>query len=87
PAMGMAFGLERVIELVKTVNPDFLQPTKPDVFLAQLGIEAAKHIFPLFEKLRVSGLRVAANFAKEGLKQQLEVANKMGVVYTVILGQ
>ncbi len=87
PAVGMAFGLERLIELVKKTNPGFLSEVKPDVFLAQLGIEAAKHIFPLFEKLRVSGLAVAANFAKEGLKQQLEVANKLGVVYTVILGQ
>lgn len=87
PAVGMAFGLERLVELVKKVNPNFISEAKVDIFLAQLGIEAAKHIFPLYEKLRASGLSVAANFAKEGLKQQLEVANKLGVVFTVILGQ
>ncbi|MDP1709940.1 MAG: histidine--tRNA ligase, partial [Candidatus Komeilibacteria bacterium] len=87
PAVGMAFGLERLLDLVKKTNPDFLVSQKPDIFLAQLGMEAAKHIFCLFEKLRSSGLRVVANFSKEGLKQQLEIANKLGVTYTVILGQ
>lgn len=87
PAVGMAFGLERLLDLVKTTNPALAPTERPDVFLAQLGEEAAKHIFPLFEKLRAAGLKVAANFAKEGLKGQLEAANKQAVVYAVILGQ
>lgn len=87
PAVGMAFGLERLLDLIKKSNSTFLDTPKPDIFLAQLGVEAAKHIFSLFEKLRSSGLRVVSNFSKEGLKQQLEIANKLGVTYTVILGQ
>ena len=86
PAVGLAFGLERVIDLMKSakVSPE---ASRPEVFLAQLGEEAAKHAFSLFEKLRRADFRVVANFARESLKGQLELANKLGVVFAVILGQ
>lgn len=86
PAVGMAFGLERVVDLMKSSKVS-LEETRPDVFLAQLGEEAAKHAFLIFEKLRSAGVRAVANFAREGLKGQLELANKLGVVFAVILGQ
>ena len=41
----------------------------------------------LFERLRRDGLSVAANFAKDSLKQQLEHANRIGVRLALILGQ
>jgi histidyl-tRNA synthetase len=37
--------------------------------------------------LRREGLKVAECFAKDGLKAQLEVADKLGVKYALILGQ
>ena len=86
PAVGMAFGLERVVELMKSTKVEIPNP-KPDVFLAQLGEEAAKHAFLLFERLRSADIKAVANFAREGLKGQLELANKLGVVFAVILGQ
>jgi len=86
PAVGMAFGLERVVDLMKSSKVS-LETAGPDVFLAQLGEEAAKHAFLLFEKLRSAGVRAVANFAHEGLKGQLELANKLGVVFAIILGQ
>lgn len=87
PAIGMAFGVERLLTEVKRANPDWVAKEKPKVFLAQLGEEAAKRSFSLFEKLRASGIKTAANFAKEGLKTQLELADKLGVAFAVILGQ
>mgnify|MGYP001600617693 FL=1 len=41
----------------------------------------------LFEDLRASGVHAAANFSKGALKGQLEIANRLGAKYTVILGQ
>ncbi len=86
-AVGVAFGLERVVDLLQKSNKQLRTTRKPEVFLAQLGEEATKHSFRLFEVLRNSGIDVRANFSKDGLKQQLEIADKMGVVFTVILGQ
>ncbi|MBU2575990.1 histidine--tRNA ligase [Patescibacteria group bacterium] len=85
--VGMAFGLERLIDVVHKSKKDSVKRKRPQVFLAQLGEEAAKRAFPLFERLRESGICVRANFSKSGLKQQLEIADKLGVVYSVILGQ
>ncbi len=87
PAVGMAFGLERLVSAFKKTKPQAGSEKKPQVFLAQLGEAATKRTFTLFETIRSSGLRVRANFGKSGLKSQLELADKLGVVYAVILGQ
>ncbi|MBI2050511.1 MAG: histidine--tRNA ligase [Parcubacteria group bacterium] len=87
PGVGMAFGLERVILALKKSGAPIPAEKAPQVLLAQLGEEATKHAFVLFETLRSAGLPVRANFAKLGLKAQLEHADKLGVVYAVILGQ
>lgn len=87
PAVGMAFGLERVISALKRSGAALREENQPQVFLAQLGEEATKHTFALFETLRSAGIPVRANFAKQGLKAQLEYADKLKVVYAVILGQ
>jgi len=87
PAVGMAFGVERVIEASKKLKEKSQKKEKIDVFLAQLGEGVTKHALPLYEKLRDCGIKVRANFSKDGLKGQLELADKLGVVYAVILGQ
>ena len=87
PAVGMAFGLERMIELARTSGKALPKGRQPQLFLAQLGEEASKHAFGLFEVLRKANIRVRANFSKDGLKAQLEQADKLGVPYCIILGQ
>jgi histidyl-tRNA synthetase len=87
PAVGMAFGIERVIEASEKLKAKNAKNEKIDVFLARLGEGVTKHALPIFERLRDAGISVRANFSKDGLKQQLEIADKLGVVYTVILGQ
>jgi len=41
----------------------------------------------LFEDLRKGNIKTAENFSKDGLKSQLEQADKLGVKYTLIIGQ
>jgi histidyl-tRNA synthetase len=87
PACGFGIGLERVIMAMKEQNVETPQPRKPDVFLAQLGDAARRKAFNLFEEMRQTGIKAAANFSKGTLKGQLEVANRLGAAYTLILGQ
>ncbi len=87
PAIGFAGGIERpIIKLKeKLIAP---RPTPaPEVFLAQLGDSARRKMLKLFEQLRSQGVRVAEAMTKDGIKQQLEVANKLGAHYTLIVGQ
>jgi histidyl-tRNA synthetase len=87
PACGFAIGIERVVKamLDRGINPD-ARP-KPALFFAQLGDGARRVGLRLFEEFRVAGIPVAEAFGKNALKAQLEVAAKLAVPYTLILGQ
>lgn len=87
PALGFGAGLERLISRIKEEGVIVPSALRPEIFIAQLGIEAKKKAMSLFEDLRKEGLRVVENFAKDSLKQQLEVANKIKARITLIIGQ
>lgn len=87
PAAGFAPGIERIILQMKALE---IQPParfKPQIFLAQIGDQAKIKAMALFEQLRQENVPVAENLAKDSLKAQLELANKQGVKYVMILGQ
>jgi len=87
PACGFAFGLERIIRAMadRQIDP----PARPvaKVFFAQLGDAARRVGLRLFEEFRKAKIPVAEATGKNALKAQLEVANKLNVAYTLILGQ
>jgi len=87
PAVGAAAGIERVILALKERNINVPPIKKYDIFIAQLGPEARRKSLKLFERLKESGWQVAESLSKDGLSPQLERANKLGVQFTLILGQ
>lgn len=87
PACGVALGVERLILKIKESGIDVPPPRSPDIYLAQLGDQARKKVFGLMENLRKAGFRVSHSLSKDGLKKQLEIANKLGAKYALILGQ
>ncbi len=87
PACGFGIGIERVILQLKAQQIDPKDDRRPDIFLAQLGDAARRKAINLFEELRAGGVQASANFSKGALKSQLEIANRLGAKYTVILGQ
>jgi len=87
PAVGLAIGIERTIKELKAADIKVPEPEKYQVFLAQLGKEARKKCLNLHEQLLDAGITVVESFSKDGIKPQLELADKLGVDYTLILGQ
>jgi histidyl-tRNA synthetase len=87
PAIGMAGGVERAINLLKRLKIAVPDPDQADVFLAQLGDEAKKKCQKLFNQMRKESIRVREAFSKNSLKGQLEVADKLKVKFALILGQ
>jgi len=87
PAVGASIGIERVVLKIKEANIEVPEIVKYDIFVAQLGEAAKRKCLALYEVLRKEGLKVAECFSKDGLKNQLEIANKLGVKYALILGQ
>jgi len=87
PASGFAIGIERVILKIKEKNIPLKEEEKVDLFLAQLGEQPRRKAMKLFEELRRAGFNIRQAFSKDSLKNQLEVANRLGVKYSLILGQ
>ncbi len=87
PASGFSIGVERVISHLKEKQVNITFGKKPEIFLAQIGDQAKVKAMVLFEKMRKENIQVAESLAKDSLKAQLEIANKLGVKYALILGQ
>jgi len=87
PAVGFAMGIERVVMKMQENKIEVPKARDYDVFVAQLGIEARKRALKLFEELRQDDFKVTESMSKKGLKDQLDVANKRGAKYTLIIGQ
>ena len=87
PACGMALGMEVAIIKMKEREVAVPEARRPEVFIAQLGEPAKRKSLKLFEELRRSDVLVASSFSKDGLKSQMDLADKLGVRFAVILGQ
>jgi histidyl-tRNA synthetase len=87
PAVGFAMGIERILLKLQEAKINFDKSKKYDVYVAQLGIEPRKKALKLFDDLRIAGFKVTADMSKKGLKDQMDIANKRNVPYTLILGQ
>jgi histidyl-tRNA synthetase len=87
PAMGMAFGVDRIIEApwYKKLSPRILK--KPKIYFIQLGADAKLKSLNVIEILRKAHIPIAQSLSKDSLGAQLAVAEKMGTPYAIIFGQ
>jgi histidyl-tRNA synthetase len=84
PGIGFSIGEDRLVMILEESHPDRFKPVV-DVFLAPMGEAAEQHAGALAAELRSQGLSVERS-ADRKLKRALEVANKTGARYTLILG-
>ena len=87
PACGGALGVERIANLLKLKAKKVVRDKPPLLFLAQVGDLAKGKGLKLFEEFRRANIKVAETFWKDSLSSQLKIADKLGVRYTLILGQ
>ncbi len=87
PGCGFACGVERIVNAMKDKEVEVTREDEPDIFFAQLGDAARRRGLKLFEEFRGAGIKVAEAFGKGALTSQLELSNKLGVDFTIILGQ
>jgi len=87
PACGVAFGVDRIVKQLKLENIKIQRKKPPQIFIAQIGELARQNALRIFEILRKEKFRVVENFTKDSLRSQLEIADKLKVKYTLIIGQ
>ncbi len=86
-ASGGALGIERVISLIKEKEIKVPSEPSPVIFLAQLGQAPKRKGLKLLEEFRKARIPVAEALGKDSLKAQFKMADKLGVSYTLLLGQ
>ncbi len=87
PAVGASLGVDRIIELPEYVRHAPRIVKKPKVFFIQLSFDAKLKSFEIIEALRHAKIPVQHSLSKDSLSAQLALAEKIGVPYTIILGQ
>jgi len=87
PAVGAAAGVERIIQVMKSRDIKIPKGPETKVFLAQLGDLAKRKSLKLFEDFRKAKIPISESFGRDSLKAQLNRANRLGIKYTLILGQ
>ena len=88
PATGWAMGIERIVLALGGLGISVPEShAQPKVFIAQLGEMAKRKGLLLFEELRKHGVTARASFGRDSIKSQLRIANRLGIKYTLIIGQ
>ncbi|MFP1738717.1 histidine--tRNA ligase [Lonsdalea quercina] len=89
PAVGFAMGLERLVLLVQTVNPEFKALPGVDVYVISSGAGTQSAAMLLAESLRdeMPGLKLMTNFGGGNFKKQFARADKSGARVALVLGE
>jgi histidyl-tRNA synthetase len=87
PAVGLAIGMERMISVMQKNDVKLISKKSPPVFLAYLGAAAKRKAIKLLGQLRHEGIVASESFGKTNIGAQMNVADRIGATYTVILGQ
>ena len=87
PAVGIAIGVDRIIEApwYNKLSPRISK--KPKIYFIQLGFDAKLKSLNVIEILRKGKIPIAQSISKDSLGIQLAVAEKMGMRYVIIFGQ
>ncbi len=84
PGIGFSIGEDRLVMTVEEAHPDN-NPSPLDLFIAPLGTAAARPCAQLAYDLRRAGISVELSTDAK-LKRSLEVANRLGARFTLIVG-
>jgi histidyl-tRNA synthetase len=84
PGIGFSIGEDRLVLSVEQEHPEAYQPVL-DLYIAPIGAPAERHAAKLAGSLRSAGCSVELGLDSK-LKRSLELANKMGARFVLIVG-
>ena len=87
PAVGIAIGVDRVVEApwFNKLAPRISK--KPKIYFIQLGFDAKLKSLNVIEILRKGKIPIAQSISKDNLSTQLATAERLGMRYAIIFGQ
>jgi len=85
PAVGIAFGLEPIMDLLKLQNKIELKRTPAQVYV--LPINTIQESLEVVQELRAAGIKSDFCLGKKGVSKNLEYASALGIPYVIIIGE
>jgi len=87
PAIGFAFGMERLTLALDKAEEMKIARYKVDTFVAVTGDALYNEAFKLLDSLRMAGISSEIDYDTKSLKSQMRKAEKLGARFVVILGE
>lgn len=85
-SLGFAMGIERLMMVLESQKTELPKHSACDLYIAQMGENAALKATALCNDLRVDGFKVQTDICGKGLKAQMKFADKIGATFTMVLG-
>ena len=87
PAVGFGMGIERILYFLEKEGVSLGEMPHPKLYVGIMGDEVKAKAFEIVTRLRNKGMIVETDYLDRSVKAQMKYANKLGVDYTVIIGQ
>ena len=87
PAIGFGMGIERLLMSIEAEGIKTPSPPAPAIFVAVMGDDAKSTGVNLLYRLRSNDVPAEMDYSSKSLKAQMKLADKLGVKYTLILGE
>lgn len=86
-AIGAGIGVERVIDRVKAEGINLVVTDQPRLFIAELGDQAKIMGLKIMKELREADIPFVESLDRDGMQQQLHMADRLKVEWAIIIGQ
>lgn len=86
PALGFAMGMERLLMVMENQGIEIPDFDRCKLYIATMGERAKEKAFELLSAVRSCGMIAETDVIGRGLRAQMKYADKIGAVYSMVLG-
>lgn len=85
PAVGISFGLDRVVDVLKKLNKAPEQKSRTKLFIVPLGTK--KESLEIAQKIRSAGINVDIDLMNRGPSKNFQFADSQGIPFVAVIGE
>jgi histidyl-tRNA synthetase len=87
PAVGFGMGIERLLLTLESNNIQIPKDEYIQLYVGSIGEESSLEVLKLVNNLRKKGIKCECDHMAKSVKAQMKYANKLNVLYSMILGE
>lgn len=85
PAVGISFGLDRIVDVLKKLNKANEKKSRTTLFIVPLGTK--KESLEIANKFRDAGINVDLDLMNRGPSKNVQYADSMGIPFVAVIGE